>query len=325
MSEMILWVIRTGMILLLGLIGACFFSKADVYSPWHGAGVGLAVGFLLMGLDLVFQRLSKKAVMAGALGVVAGLFASVLLLNLLAAMDLMSPEAVLIPFVMVYLGGVIAVRSFSEKKKVTSKTGESGPSYKILDTSVIIDGRVSDIADTGFLDGALIIPKFVLAELQHIADSPDSLKRNRGRRGLDVLNKLQKDPALDVRITDRDFPATSEVDAKLVLLAKELGGAIVTNDFNLNKVAELQGVKVLNINDLTNALKPVVLPGEQMKVTLLKEGKEASQAVAYLEDGTMVVVDNGRNQIGKNVDVVVTSSIQTAAGRMIFTKLASEV
>jgi len=188
----------------------------------------------------------------------------------------------------------------------------------VLDTSVIIDGRIADICETGFMDGTLVIPQFVLKELQFVADSSDSMKRNRGRRGLDILQKIQKMAGVDVTISDVDFPDIKEVDLKLIELARTLEGKIVTNDFNLNKVAQLRGVAVLNINELANSLKPVVLPGELMKVFILKEGKEYNQGVAYLDDGTMVVVDNARKMIGKTIDVVVTSVLQTTAGKMIF-------
>ena len=190
--------------------------------------------------------------------------------------------------------------------------------YRILDTSVIIDGRVADICETGFVDGTLVVPQFVLKELQQVADSADSLRRNRGRRGLDILQRIQKMAGLDVVISDVDFPDVKEVDLKLIELARSLHGKIVTNDFNLNKVAQLRGVDVLNINELANSLKPVVLPGETMKVFILKEGKEYNQGVAYLDDGTMVVVDNARAMIGKTIDVIVTSVLQTTAGKMIF-------
>jgi uncharacterized protein YacL len=193
--------------------------------------------------------------------------------------------------------------------------------YKILDTSVIIDGRIADICDTGFIEGILVIPNFVLHELQMIADSADSIKRNRGRRGLDILNKMQKDQAIMVKITDMDFADINEVDAKLVKLGKIMNAKVITNDFNLNKVAEFHGVPVLNINQLSNALKPVVLPGEEMRVALIKEGKDQNQAIGYLDDGTMVVVENGRRRLNEEVEVTVTSVLQTTAGRMIFTRL----
>ena len=192
--------------------------------------------------------------------------------------------------------------------------------HKILDTSVIIDGRIADICKTGFIEGTIVIPEFVLEELQHIADSSDLLKRNRGRRGLDILNKIQKELDVQVLIYEGDFEEISEVDSKLVKLAKVLQGKVVTNDFNLNKVCELQGVSVLNINDLANAVKPVVLPGEEILVQIIKDGKEHGQGVAYLDDGTMIVVEGGREYIGMMMEVLVTSVLQTSAGRMIFAK-----
>jgi len=196
----------------------------------------------------------------------------------------------------------------------------AGTEAKILDTSVIIDGRIADIVQTGFLDGVLIIPSFVLEELQHIADSSDVLKRNRGRRGLDILNRIQKELKVKVQVLETDFEELSEVDSKLVKLAKQMGGKGVTHDFNLNKVCELQGVGVLNINDLANAVKPVVLPGEEITVQVIKDGKEFGQGIGYLDDGTMIVIEGGREYIGNRVDVLVTSVLQTSAGRMIFAK-----
>jgi uncharacterized protein YacL len=191
---------------------------------------------------------------------------------------------------------------------------------KVLDTSVIIDGRIFDICETGFVEGPLVIPNFVLDELRHISDSSDSLKRNRGRRGLDILNKIQKELSIETQIVEDDFPKIAEVDAKLLKLAQKMEGKVITNDYNLNKVAEFQGVPVLNINELSNAIKPVVLPGEEMKIDIVKDGKESSQGVAYLEDGTMIVVEGGRKYIGQTTEVIVTSVLQTAAGRMIFAK-----
>jgi uncharacterized protein YacL len=201
----------------------------------------------------------------------------------------------------------------------------SSQSFKILDTSVIIDGRIADIVETGFLDGTLVIPQFVLRELQLVADSADSLKRNRGRRGLDILQRIQKMTQLNVQILEDDFPAVPEVDMKLIELAKVYNCKIVTNDFNLNKVAQLHGVEVLNINELANALKPIVLPGEIMRVFILKEGKEYNQGVAYLDDGTMVVVDNAKKMISRTIDIAVTSVLQTTAGKMIFGRFDDRV
>jgi uncharacterized protein YacL len=209
--------------------------------------------------------------------------------------------------------------------KKTEKNKKEIISPKILDTSVIIDGRISDICKTGFIEGTLVIPEFVLKELRHIADSSDSLKRNRGRRGLDILNILQKDDTVNVVIESKDYDDGIEVDVKLLKLAKELGGKVLTNDFNLNKVAEFQGVEVLNINELANAVKPVVLPGEEMTVMIVKDGKESGQGLAYLDDGTMIVVEGGKKCIGDSVVVTVTSVLQTAAGRMIFAKLKNVI
>jgi uncharacterized protein YacL len=192
---------------------------------------------------------------------------------------------------------------------------------KVLDTSVIIDGRIADVAETGFLGGTLVIPQFILTELQQVADSPDSSKRQRGRRGLDMLQRLRNNSQIDIQIVETDYPAVKEVDLKLIEIGKELDAVIVTNDFNLNKVSQLRGVQVLNINELANALKPVVLPGEAMRVFVLKEGKEYNQGVAYLDDGTMVVIDDARRLIGKTADIAVTSVLQTTAGKMIFGRL----
>ncbi|WP_090399338.1 PIN/TRAM domain-containing protein [Natribacillus halophilus] len=213
-------------------------------------------------------------------------------------------------------------RKKDEGKADTSNEGDDRPatSLKIFDTSVIIDGRIADVSRTRFLEGTIVIPKFVLDELQHIADSSDALKRNRGRRGLDILNQIQKEDAVEVKIEDIDFDDVDAVDSKLVKLAQETSGVVVTNDFNLNKVCDLQGVPVLNINDLANAVKPVVLPGEEMSVQVIKDGKEEDQGVGYLDDGTMIVIEEGRSYIGRQVDVIVTSVLQTSAGRMIFAK-----
>lgn len=206
-------------------------------------------------------------------------------------------------------------------KEVTKETKEVIKGIpKVLDTSVIIDGRIFDICETGFVEGPLVIPNFVLDELRHISDSSDSLKRNRGRRGLDILNKIQKELPIETQIVDDDFPKIAEVDAKLLKLAQKMEGKVITNDYNLNKVAEFQGVPVLNINELSNAIKPVVLPGEEMVIAIVKDGKESSQGVAYLDDGTMIVVEGGRKYIGQTTQVIVTSVLQTAAGRMIFAK-----
>jgi len=270
-------------------------------------------------------------VMAGAFGMVVGLIIAYLMAP---AIGLIPVVGSVVQFFASVMLGYMGYRFFLSKReelisffpgkwggKDKSKQGENRPGdAKILDTSVIIDGRIADIVKTGFLDGVLIIPSFVLEELQHIADSSDVLKRNRGRRGLDILNKIQKELKIKVQIMEIDFEEIHEVDSKLVRLAKQISGKVVTNDFNLNKVCELQGVGVLNINDLANAVKPVVLPGEEIFVQVIKDGKEYNQGVGYLDDGTMIVVEGGREFIGTRLEVLVTSVLQTSAGRMIFAK-----
>jgi uncharacterized protein YacL len=298
------------------------------------AAVGVAFGLLVVALEQRLRRIGGKAIFYALLGLVVGL-----LVGRLVYLSVVSLLAAFPPFVTVfaetlcliagaYLGSLVALekgREFNFAGFIRLlKEQPRAESYKLLDTSVIIDGRIADITETGFLEGTLIIPQFILRELQHIADSSDPLKRNRGRRGLDILQKIQKKVGIRVEISDMDFPEIREVDNKLVAMAKALSAKIVTNDFNLNKVAELHGVGVLNINELTNALRPVVLPGEDMRVYVLKEGKEYNQGIAYLDDGTMVVVDNGRRHIGQTIDVCVTSVLQTTAGRMIFSRLKEE-
>lgn len=219
-----------------------------------------------------------------------------------------------------FMSGLLSAKKDKDQTKNTIEDNREMPKPKLLDTSVIIDGRIADICQTHFLEGTVVIPQFVLEELQHIADSSDALKRNRGRRGLDVLNRMQKDLPVNVEIYDGDFEDIQEVDSKLVKLAKVMGGIVVTNDFNLNKVCEFQNVQVLNINDLANAVKPVVLPGEQLVVQVIKDGKEQKQGVAYLDDGTMIVVEEGSDYIGQTIEVLITSVLQTSAGRMIFAK-----
>jgi len=219
---------------------------------------------------------------------------------------------------------VSVTASRNEKQGEEAKPTVTESRTKILDTSIIIDGRIIDIAATGFLEPPFLVPNFVLREIQLISDSPDAIKRNRGRRGLDMLNQLQKRSDLEVKISYKDYTETREVDQKLIRLAKETGGYLVTNDFNLNKVAELQGIRVLNMNNLANALKPVVLPGEELELQVVKEGKDENQGIAYLEDGTMVVIEGGGKLIGKKVKINVTSVIQTNAGKMVFTKLAQK-
>ena len=290
-----------------------------------GAGIGLAIVLF----EWRLRRISLKRLIGAAIGSVLGIFGAYLfalvIRNSLDAPHLRSFLQILVMLLMAYVGLIVGANkgdllNLSALGGIFGGEKQSKKSYKILDTSVIIDGRIADIAETGFLDGVIVIPQFVLRELQLVADSADSLKRNRGRRGLDILQRLQKVATLQIQIVEDDFPAVREVDLKLIELAKLYEGKIITNDFNLNKVAQLQGVAVLNINELANSLKPIVLPGEGMKVFVLKEGKEYNQGVAYLDDGTMVVVDNARKMIGKTIDISVTSVLQTTAGKMIFGK-----
>ena len=281
-------------------------------------------------LEKRIENLPLKRLIGAAIGALIGIFAAFLILLVLVRVDqAQSPTwhffETGILLLLLYLGISIGA-SKGDALNLSAFGGvfggETGPrkTFKILDTSVIIDGRIADIGETGFLEGALVIPQFVLRELQLVADSADSMKRNRGRRGLDVLQRLQKMSGLNIQIVEDDFPNVREVDMKLIELAKIYDCKIVTNDFNLNKVAQVRGVEVLNINELANSLKPIVLPGELMRVFILKEGKEYNQGVAYLDDGTMVVVDNAKKMIAKTVDVSVTSVLQTTAGKMIFGK-----
>jgi len=296
----------------------------------YGGLIGTLLGLLAVAAEIKFQKIELGSIIGGLLGISCGLlFAYLLMLPL--KIFLGDDVKIITVTLMAVLGYGGLLIGMSRGKAITIAgifrlfRGQSIEEHlKILDTSVIIDGRIADVCETGFLEGVFIVPQFILQELQHIADSADPMKRARGRRGLDILHKIQKMSRITVRIVEEDFPKIKEVDAKLVALAKLINAKVVTNDFNLNKVAELQGVSVLNINELANSLKPVVLPGETMKVFILKEGKEYNQGVAYLDDGTMVVVENARRLIGKNADVTVTSVLQTTAGRMIFSKLKEE-
>jgi len=306
-------------------------STAVALRPLTGEWpANLAFGLVLSGLIVLFETRLRAAKLTHVLG---GLIGGAIGLAIAKAIEtamfwantgdnrLMFLRGMIL-LVLPYIGLVIGAKrgEWLEPARLITLFRATGPQrrYKVLDTSVIIDGRIADVCETGFIDGTLVIPQFVLKELQLVADSADTLKRNRGRRGLDILQKIQKMSGVEVTISDVDFPELREVDLKLIELARTLQGKIVTNDFNLNKVAQLRGVEVLNINQLANSLKPVVLPGELMKVFILKEGKEYNQGVAYLDDGTMVVVDNARRMISKTIDIVVTSVLQTTAGKMIF-------
>jgi len=324
-----------GLLFVRAIFVAVVVYSATVIGPLEdnaiaNAGLGLAIALMIVLTEWRLRDTAVTSLLGGLLGFGVGLTIARALGSALFWADTTNTKVKflhgLIIVVLPYLGLVLGARKgeWLEPTKFASLFKDARPQrrYKILDTSVIIDGRIAEIVETGFLDGALVVPQFVLKELQLVADSSDSLKRNRGRRGLDILNRIQKMAGVEVIISDVDFPQVKEVDLKLIELARTLLGRIVTNDFNLNKVAQLRGVDVLNINELANALKPVVLPGEAMTVFILKEGKEHNQGVAYLDDGTMVVVDNARSRIGRNVDVVVTSVLQTTAGRMIFGRVA---
>ena len=288
---------------------------------------------IIDGFERNIQKLTVTEFLFGTLGLLVGLvFATLIGVPISRIHFVIGP----ILFILIDLiGALVGIKIFIKRKDdilnlltsikkngIRDKKNKHNEKIcpKILDTSVIIDGRIFDICQTGFVEGPLVIPGFVLNELRHISDSADGLKRNRGRRGLDILNKIQKELSIETQIYEEDFPEIAEVDAKLLKLAQVLNGKVVTNDFNLNKVAEFQGVPVLNINELANAIKPVLLPGEEMKVVVMKDGKEASQGIAYLDDGTMIVVEGGRKFISEEIMVVVTSVLQTAAGRMIFAK-----
>jgi len=334
-----------------------FLVKLNISTP---LSVGIFVAIILLGtvvgyllakpiIGLMFKftnraenqltRMPVTDLLGGAIGLIIGLIIATFIGYALARVPVVGTvSAIAILIVFGYLGMTIGARKHYEllnlprtlknerqrMRKGTCRETEDGEicnKPKILDTSVIIDGRILDICQTGFVEGPLIIPNFVLEELRHISDSSDALKRTKGRRGLDILNKIRSELDIEVEISMEDFPELTEVDDKLVRMAQNCCGCVVTNDFNLNKVAKIQGVPVLNINELANALKPLSLPGEEMRLTIVKEGKEHRQGIGYLDDGTMIVVENGRNYMNQTVDVMVTSVIQTNAGRMIFAKI----
>jgi uncharacterized protein YacL len=299
------------------------------------AVLGAIIAVLIIGFEMRVHRASLKTLIGAAVGSIMGIIGAFLIGVLISIQKEAAVSAEMQTFLTISLAffmGYVGLMVGAAKGDYLDLSALGGivsdknlkRDYKILDTSVIIDGRIADVAETGFLGGALIIPSFILAELQQVADSQDSSKRQRGRRGLDMLQRLRNNSKLDIQIIETDFPNVKEVDLKLIELGQQLEAVIITNDFNLNKVSQLRGVEVLNINELANALKPVVLPGEAMRVFILKEGKEYNQGVAYLDDGTMVVVDNARRLIGKTADIAVTSVLQTTAGKMIFGRLWEE-
>jgi uncharacterized protein YacL len=311
-------------------VGAVAYAGTVLQPLPASVAANFVFALVLSALAVFFERrlreIAPSRILGALIGCIIGLFIARTIGGGLFWVDPDDPRIEFLDsFILLalpYLGLVVGAKQgeWLEPARLVSafRAASSDRRYKILDTSVIIDGRIADVCETGFIDGALVIPQFVLKELQLVADSADSMKRNRGRRGLDILQKIQKMAGVQVVVSDLDFPEIREVDLKLIELARNLPGKIVTNDFNLNKVAQLRGVEVLNVNELANSLKPVVLPGEIMKVFILKEGKEYNQGVAYLDDGTMVVVDNARKMISKTIDIVVTSVLQTTAGKMIF-------
>ena len=335
-----IWILGAlGLILGSGIgwqVGMFFFSRIGLYvaiitAAWGMLGAvflpwGLRTGAGWLGREL--QRMPQIRLEAMLIGLFMGLAAAAFLSLPLSLLP--SPWRMMLPCVLALALAYVGAMSLQmappfpqrgSQQRLIQRGGEGyTDQYVLLDTSVIIDGRIADISRTGFISGIMLIPRFVLKELQHIADSPDMLRRNRGRRGLDMLNRLQKESVTPIRITDMDTDEAEEVDGKLVVLARELDCPIITNDYNLNRVAELQGVTVLNINELANSVKAFFLPGESMQVRIIQEGKEVGQGVGYLDDGTMVVVEDGRRHIGHTIGVVVTKVLQTAAGRMIFAR-----
>ncbi len=325
---MTLWFFRI-LAIIIGPVIGWFEISAD----WKGILIGVGAALFIIAVEIAIDRVPLNHLLFGVIGAGLGLiFAwfineAVILVNAPRLSDVARRYAPLVYVVLTYLGMVIAVRRQEEVERldrgepVGKGARRRGPDIKVIDTSAIIDGRIADVYETKFLAGTLIVGRFILKELQDIADSADAGKRARGRRGLDILQRLQDHPDIQVKVVDKDYPEVRDVDGKLVMLAREFDAQILTTDFNLNKVASLQGVTVLNVNDLANSLKPAVLPGDGMVIFIAKEGKEKEQGVGYLDDGTMVVVEEGRRLVGKKVDATVTSVLQTSAGRMIFTKL----
>jgi uncharacterized protein YacL len=308
------------------LAGVCFFLHPFGMTGWVSAVAGAGVAGAAIAFELQVRALSLKRLMGAVAGGMVGICVSALFCLVLRHAVLPSGTSsalqLVILLLLTYVGLLVGASKGDQMNLGALFAGDRQTRHgvKVLDTSVIIDGRIADIAEAGFIDGVMVVPEFVLRELQAVADSTDSSKRQRGRRGLDMLQRMQSNKNLHVQIVSDDFPAIREVDLKLLELAKKREAKVVTNDFNLNKVAHLHRVEVLNINDLANALRPVVLPGEKMTVLILKEGKELNQGVGYLDDGTMVVVDHARKLIGKPVEIAVTSVLQTASGKMIFGK-----
>jgi len=330
------WLILKFLLFVVCSVGGYFIaaqmeSLAEFrWAAWAGSLVGGIAALLALSVEKLIKHMPLKGLLGGTIGLVAGLSVARLIGSGFIALEnhiIQAAIYVILSCIFGYIGIVLGSTKVEEIRLpnwawlMRGGPSRSGQTAKLLDTSVIIDGRVADIVTTGFLAGVLVIPEFILQELQRIADSPDPARKVRGRRGLDIIKRLQQEKLVEIRIERQDFENLNEVDAKLVALALKLNAKIITNDYNLAKVAEVQGIRVLNINQLANALKPVVLPGEVLRLQILKEGKEQGQGIAYLEDGTMVVVENASRLLGKEVDVAVTSILQTTAGRLIFTIL----
>lgn len=330
----------------LGFTG--YASLADILLPWVNIAIMLVLSIIfgiifyiyapeaaekVRDLEKALKALPSDRMFVGVIGLIVGLLLAYLLVGLIEMLQISwitVPLSILLYVLLGYLGIALALSKSKEisfidiMRKGVGNAGKTSGAGKVLDTSAIIDGRISEIAKIGFIEGTIYVPQFVLTELRHIADSADELKRNRGRRGLDILKSMQNTPNIKVKIIDKDYEENMEVDAKLIKLAAEMKAKVVTNDYNLNKVASVQGVEVLNVNELSNAVKPVALPGERMTVKIVKEGKEQQQGVAFLGDGTMIVVQEAKDKIGENLYVEVTSSLQTSAGRMIFARIIEE-
>jgi uncharacterized protein YacL len=321
------------LVIICGIGGYLISSQTEAlwrfsWAPWAGAGAGVAFGLIALFVENFIKRIPLKSIFGGTIGLVIGLIIAKLIASGFTGVEKATVRIAIyiilacsFGYIGIALGTIkieeVGLPNFSFFGRSSGRAGL----INVLDTSVIIDGRVADVVETGFMAGTLVIPDFVLQELQHIADSSEPSRRARGRRGLDIVKRLQESNIADVQINHQDFENIQDVDSKLVALALRLNGRIVTNDYNLSKVAELQGIRVLNLNQLANAMKPVVLPGEVLRLQIVKEGKEQGQGVSYLEDGTMVVVENASRLLGKEVDVSVTSILQTTAGRLIFTQL----
>ena len=319
--------IRVFFLIISGIIG--YQIGIINNNPMVGLGSCLLGGALLIIVESNLKQVSVRGLSSMVFGLLLGIFMAKLvadIISLLPLGEIIKPILrVILTLIFAYLGAVMALRGREEFNLIIPyvrfKRQDLKDGVVLLDTSAIIDGRVSDIFKTGFLSGRLVVPRFILHELQRLADSEDDTKRQRGRRGMEILKAMQKDTATDIRIHEDDIAGTEAVDLKLVKLSKAMDARICTTDFNLSRIASIQGVEMLNINDLVNAVKPVVFTGEELEIKLLKEGKEANQAIGYLEDGTMVVVSDGRRGLGQTVKVYVTSALQTQAGRMIFAKM----